>query len=181
MLATTLLCFVVGISDGDTLTARCGVRGNTNRSSEAAGHRRPWAQAAIRGACPAGTGRADFSERGRAALHQDRQAQAIGVLCLGCARISSDRAASTRCRIGHDHARHDLVVSRPCPRTVTAGARAVRVCWARSRAAQSGSLAWFAAISAMRLAQGLTQASTKPKSVNDRGCVETLGWPRFKN
>ena len=28
MLATTLLCLVVGISDGDTLTARCGVPGS---------------------------------------------------------------------------------------------------------------------------------------------------------
>lgn len=127
MLTVTLLCLVVGISDGDTLTARCGAPGQYEQVKvrlqgiDAPERKQPFGERARQAL-------AELTFQKEAALYQDRPLQATSVLCLGCSRISPDRAADTRCRPSHDHARHGLVVSRLCPRTVPAGARAIRIC-----------------------------------------------------
>jgi len=84
----TPLLPIVSISDGGTLTTRYGNQGNTNGSRQDCRTLTPLSASSRRRACPASLSRADISERGWAAQHQDRPIQATGLL-LGRSCVST--------------------------------------------------------------------------------------------
>lgn len=119
MLATTLLCFVVGISDGDTLTARCGDPGQYEQ-----------VKVRLQG-IDAPERKQPFGERARQALAELTFRKEVELRCaktdrykrqvctVWVAPASAPSGPHTRYRSAHGHAGHSLVVSR----AVISGAR----------------------------------------------------------
>ena len=78
MLASTLLCLVVGISDGDTLTARCGQPETYEQGGAHRCHRRTGAHTAIQARQPY-----DVAEQKSAcSVIQSQFAIATGEICV---------------------------------------------------------------------------------------------------
>lgn len=87
MQAATLICLVVGVSNGDTLTARCGQQSETSRSKSAWAALMYPSAGNLRNPSPEGPERAHIREDNRNVLQQDRPLSTARLQLLGRASL----------------------------------------------------------------------------------------------